>query len=167
MSTSEPRIRPVERAEIPECVAVIRAAFLTVADELSLSPETSPRFTGFSISEDRLHYHFDVEKRPMLVLASSKILGYYSLAPLRDGVCEINNLAVLPEFRHRGAGSELLADALSRARKLGATAAEVSIVDDNLRLRRWYEGKGFCYIKSEKFPGFAFTCGTMRYEYER
>ncbi len=159
---AEITIRQIARSEIPCCVALIRESFLTVADELGLRPETSPKFTGFSISEQRLCYHFDVEKRPMICAEiGGEIAGYYSLAPLKCGACEINNLAVPPRFRHDGVGGELLRDALLRAKSMGASEAEVSIVVDNLRLRRWYEAKGFCYIKSEKFDGFAFTCGTM------
>ena len=156
-------LRPISRDDIPTCTRVIRDSFLTVARELGLAPETSPKFTGFSISEERLYYHFDVEKRTMICAESGEqIVGYYSLAPLKQGVCEVNNLAVLPEFRHQNVGGRLLEDALRRAKALGAAEVLVSIVDDNLRLRRWYEAKGFRHIKSQKFPVFAFTCGEMR-----
>lgn len=167
MSTSESRngliIRPIRREEIPRLVEIIRNSFLTVAEELKLSPETSPRFTGFSISEERLYYQFDVEKRVMLCgEIRGETAGYYSLSNPKDGECEINNLSVLPEFRHRGIGRAFVFDGIERAKHAGCGSVTVSIVDTNLRLRRWYEGIGFRYERTEIFPGFDFTCGEMR-----
>lgn len=155
-------IRPITRDEIPRCVEVIRESFLTVARELGLKKETSPRFTGFSINEERLYYQFDVEKRPMLCITDGeKIVGYYSLAPIKDGQIELNNLAVLPEYRHRGIGETLMQDGLHKAKELGAQSVYVSIVDTNKRLRAWYESLGFKYVGARKFDGFDFLCGDM------
>lgn len=160
MNTSD--IRPIVRDEIPQCVNVIRESFLTVAKELDLKKETSPRFTGFSIGEERLYYQFDIEKRPMLCICENgEIIGYYSLSPMDDGQCELNNLAVLPKYRHRGIGEMLLKDGLRRAKELGAERVFVSIVDTNLKLRAWYEELGFKYMGARKFDGFDFLCGDM------
>lgn len=155
-------IRPITREEIPRCVEVIRESFLTVARELDLKKETSPRFTGFSISEERLFRQFDVEKRPMLCLCDGeKIIGYYSLSPVKDCQVELNNLAVLPEYRHRGIGETLMRDGVRRARSAGCTGVYVSIVDTNKRLRAWYESLGFRYVGARNLPGFDFLCGDM------
>ena len=155
-------IYPIVREDIPECVRVIRESFLTVAHELDLKKETSPRFTGFSISEERLYYQFDVEKRPMFKYCDGeKIVGYYSLSPEIDGQTELNNLAVLPEYRHRGIGEILMRNGMERARYAGCKSVFVSIVDTNKRLRAWYESLGFRYVGARKFEGFDFLCGDM------
>lgn len=31
---------------------------------------------------------------------NDNIIGYYSILPLGNGDCELNNLSVLPEYRH-------------------------------------------------------------------
>ena len=49
-------IREVERAELPECVRVIRKSFQTVADELGFTRENAPRFTAFATTEERLGF---------------------------------------------------------------------------------------------------------------
>lgn len=90
-----------------------------------------------------------------------KIVGYYSLAMPKNGVCEINNLAVLPNFRHLGIGELMVRDALERMRQAGCKAAFVDIVDENLRLRSWYERLGFRYEKTVRLDGYEFLNGYM------
>lgn len=40
-----------------------------------------------------------------------KIIGYYSLALQDNNECELNNLCVLPQYRHKHIGAKLLEDA--------------------------------------------------------
>ena len=90
-----------------------------------------------------------------------KIVGYYSLVLLNDGVIELNNLAVLPEYRHRGIGGQLLLHAFDRARELGCGVMKIGIVEENKVLRQWYERYGFIHKGTEKFDFFPFTCGYL------
>ena len=164
MTTSElgGSLRPIRRDEIPECVRVIRESFMTVAREFGYTKEKSPLFTGYLISEERLYRQFDYEKRPMLCYElGGKIVGYYSLAMPKNGVCEINNLAVLPNFRHLGIGELMVRDAIERMRQAGCKAAFVDIVDENLRLRSWYERLGFRYEKTVRLDGYEFLNSYM------
>jgi ribosomal-protein-alanine N-acetyltransferase len=55
----------------------------------------------------------------------------------------INNLAVRPEMRGRGLGSQLLDAMLKEARKLGATSLMLEVRESNAAARRLYEQAGF------------------------
>jgi len=155
-------IRIMKIEEIPECVRVIRSAFATVADEFGFTAENAPRFTAFATNEQRLRWHFEQEHRPMFVYCiEGRIVGYYSLALLKDGAIELNNLAVLPEYRHRGIGGQLLHHALASARELDRSLMKIGIVEENKILRQWYEQYGFLHIGIEKFDFFPFTCGYL------
>lgn len=111
---------------------MIRSSFKTVADEFGFTEENAPRFTAFATDEERLKYQFTVEKRPMYVyLDQGKIVGYYSLALLENGNVELNNLAVLPEYRHQRIGEKLLTDAFERVKLLGRNKLEIGIVEEN------------------------------------
>ena len=113
-------IREVKREDIPTCVDLIRSSFMTVADEYGITKENAPRFTAFAISDDRLYWHMDQEHRPMFVAEESGVLcGYYSLLIQENGECELNNLAVLPQYRHRGIGKQLLEHSYTTAKNLG------------------------------------------------
>ena len=52
-------IREVQREEIPDCVSLIKKAFLTVADEFGFTEENAPRFTAFATNEERLLWQMD------------------------------------------------------------------------------------------------------------
>ena len=158
-------IRIMKMEEIPECVRVIRSAFATVADEFGFTAENAPRFTAFATNEQRLRWHLAQEHRPMYVYCiDGKIVGYYSLAILKDGAMELNNLAVLPEYRHRGIGGQLLHHAFDSARELGCCLMKIGIVEENKLLRQWYERYGFLHTGVEKFDFFPFTCGYLEKE---
>lgn len=158
-------IRAMKKEEIPACVKVIRDAFATVAEEFGFTKENAPRFTAFATDEERLRWHFEQEHRPMYVyIADGKIVGYYSLALTKDGSIELNNLAVLPEYRHRGIGGELLRHACLEAEKRDCAVVKIGIVEENRRLRRWYEDWGFVHTGTEKFGFFPFTCGYLEKE---
>ena len=158
-------IRNMLVEEIPECVNVIRTSFKTVADEFGFTEENAPRFTAFATDDRRLYYQFSEEHKPMYVyLKGNKIVGYYSLAILNEDEVELNNLAVLPEERHRGIGQKLLKDCFARVRTLGVKKLKISIVEENQVLRKWYEDNGFIHLGTMKFDFFPFTCGYMERE---
>ena len=155
-------IREVNREDIPRCVEVIRESFMTVADELGFTEENAPRFTAFATTEERLYWHFDEERRPMYAFFDNgRLCGYYSLFSRNDNECELSNLAVLPEYRHKGIGKSLFDHAVKTARDMGYSALNIGIVEENTVLRKWYEQNGAVHIGTQKFDFLPFTCGFM------
>jgi len=153
-------IREVKKEDLPACVQVIRQSFATVAEEFGFTPENAPRFTAFAATEDRLGWQF-AHGRPMVALwKENRMAGYYSLE-VKETTCELNNLCVLPDYRHGGIGKVLLQNAFVRAKAAGCHTMHIGIVAENLRLRKWYEENGFVYKREEKFDFFPFTCGYM------
>ncbi len=155
-------IREVRREEIPECVQVIRRSHQTVADEFGFTVENAPRYVAFATDEGRLFWHMDREHRLMFLDEEDGVIcGYYSLLLKQDGECELGNLSVLPEYRHRGIGTKLLEHAMDTARERHCGIMRLSIVEENTVLRRWYELNGAVHTGTEKFDFFPFTCGYM------
>lgn len=70
---------------------------------------------------------------------------------MEDDTCELNNLCVHPEYRHKGIGEALVADAFRVARELGCTRMNIGIVEENQVLRKWYESLGFTHTGTKKF----------------
>ena len=158
-------IREVFHEDIPACVNIIKQSFKTVADEFGFTEENAPRFTAFATSEERLLWHMDGEHRPMYVYEEAGVLcGYYSLLIQENNECELNNLAVLPEYRHKGIGKQLLEHAYSAARDHDCKLMNIGIVEENTKLRKWYEENGAVHLGTHKFYFFPFTCGYMRKE---
>lgn len=155
-------IKAVEIKDIPECVELICKSFKTIADEFGFTIENAPRFTAFATTEDKLKWQLTVEKRPMYAFYDNGVIvGYYSILLQDNNECELNNLCVLPGFRHKGIGKALLDNAFSTAKELGCVKINIGIVEENIVLRKWYELFGFVHKGKEKFEFFPFTCGYM------
>ena len=156
-------IKEIGKNEIAECVSVIRKSFQTVADEFGFTPENAPRFTAFATTEEWLGYQLEYEHRWMAAYFDDggKILGYYSIQFLENDECELNNLCVLPEFRHKKIGEALLDDAVVCAKKKRCKKMKIGIVEENKVLRLWYESHEFVHTNTIKYDFFPFTCGYM------
>ncbi|MBR0087774.1 MAG: GNAT family N-acetyltransferase [Lachnospiraceae bacterium] len=158
-------IREVKREDIPACVDLIRNSFMTVAEEFGFTKENAPGFTAFAVSEDRLYRQMDIEHRPMFAAEEDGVLcGYYSLLIQENEECELNNLAVLPQYRHRGTGKQLLEHSYAFAKSAGCHVMNIGIVEENTVLRKWYEQNGAVHIGTKKFDFFPFTCGYLKWE---
>ena len=156
-------IREVKREELPVCADLIMKSFQTVAVEFGFTRENAPRFTAFATTEERLIRHMDGEHRLMFLdEEDGRPCGYYSLLLRDKNECELGSLSVLPEYRHRGIGGELLQHAIKTAGKQRCTVMNLSIVEENTVLRKWYESYGAIHTGTEKFEFFPFTCGYMR-----
>ena len=71
--------------------------------------ENGARFTAFATDEERINWHMFGEHRPMYgYYEKNNLIGYYSLLLKDNGECELNNLSVLPEYRHNKIGYSLL-----------------------------------------------------------
>ena len=155
-------IRQITKKDIPECVDIIRKSFKTVADEYGFTIENAPRFTAFATTEERLSWQLENEPRQMFVYEQDGVLcGYYSLQMQDNNECELNNLAVLPEYRHCGIGKKLLEHAYETAKAQGCKTMNIGIVEENTKLRKWYEQNGAVHTGTKKFDFFPFTCGYM------
>ncbi len=158
-------IKEIKEKDILECVNVIRESFLTVADEFGFIPENASRFTAFATTEQRLNWHIHGEHRPMYAYYDNEnIVGYYSLLMQENNACELNNLCVLPAYRHKGIGEALLVHAFEYAKEQGCTKMNIGIVEENTVLRDWYERFDFVHVGTEKYDFFPFTCGYMERE---
>ncbi len=161
-------IRAIDQKDIRECVSVICESFATVADEFGFTEENAPRFTAFATDERRINWHLNGEHRPMYgFYEGEKLVGYYSLLIQDNQVCELNNLCVLPEYRHEKIGYRLLEHAFEKARELNCTKMKIGIVEENQVLRRWYEEYGFVHTGTEKYDFFPFTCGYLEKDLEQ
>ena len=153
----------IRRNEISDCVEVICRSFMTVADEFGFTIENAPRFTAFATTENRLVHQMEQERRQMFAYYDDgRIVGYYSLLKQNEKECELNNLCVLEEYRHKKIGEQLLEHAFVEARKMGCIQMNIGIVEENVKLRKWYETYGAEHIGTEKYDFFPSTCGYMK-----
>lgn len=156
-------IKQIDKSHIEECAAVIKNSFITVAEEFNITPSNAPGYVAFAVNSDKLEKQFHDGRLMYAYFIDSKIAGYYSLV-LNGEECEINNLCVLPEYRHCNIGETLLRHAVAKAAEQGCKTIILSIVEENQKLKTWYESFGFKTVYTKKYDFFPFTCGYMEKE---
>ena len=154
-------IKQVENKEqLNICLDIIRISFITVAEEFGLTENNCPSHTAF-MTIDKLQKQFD-DGRPMFILCQDDIpVGYFSLAKCNADEWELNNLAVLPEYRHLGIGKSMVDYAIAMIKNYGGNKISIGIIEENAKLKDWYLKLGFTHISTRKFKHLPFTVGLM------
>jgi len=144
---------------------VIRTSFATVAQEFGITRENFPRHTSF-ISTEQIQMNFDWGWLMYGLYADNQFIGYVSISKSReaDGAFEIHNVAILPDFRHRGYGKQLLDFCKAKVKELGGHKITLGLIEENTVLKNWYAANGFTHTGTKKHEHFPFTCGYMELE---
>ncbi|MCM1114130.1 MAG: GNAT family N-acetyltransferase [Clostridium sp.] len=153
-------IKEISKEHISACVRVIKDSFLTVAKEFNITKQNAPRYVAFTTTEEKLTKQYDSGRKMFAYFDNDNIVGFYTLE-FYGVECELNNLCVLPEYRHRGIAKELLKHSFNIAKQNGAAKMNISIVEENQVLKNWYIDFGFKTTHTEKYDFFPFTCGYM------
>lgn len=154
-------IRQIERDEIKVCLQVIRKSFGTVEKEFSLTKENCPGNACF-MKVEKLYKQYD-EGRPMFAyLDNDIIVGYFSLRKNNSGSFELNNLAVLVEYRHKDYGREMVIFAMDKVREMGSNKMTIGLIEESTRLRKWYSSLGFIHTSTRKYKHLPFKVGFMK-----
>ena len=93
-----------------------------------------------------------------------KIIGYMSLSKETDDIYELHNLAILPEYRHKGFGKQMLDFAKETVKSLGGTKIRIGIIEESTVLKNWYIANGFEHIETKKYDHLPFTSGYLEWK---
>jgi ribosomal protein S18 acetylase RimI-like enzyme len=156
-------IRELKQEDLKEGLEVIRRGFMTVAEQFNLTEKNSPTFGAF-ITEERLQYFFDQGSLMFGYFSDGIMAGFSQLYKKSEDVYELQKLAVLPEYRHRGIGKELLNYAAAKVKELGGSKITIGIIEENTVLKNWYLANGFIHTGTKKFDHLVFTAGFMEME---
>ena len=153
-------IRRVTESELPLCLRVIHEAFGTVAEEFGLTPDNCPT-NGAFMPLTRLLEDYQKGDAMFVCREGGAIAGFMQLSRRGQAVYELEKLAVLPEYRHRGYGKALLGFAKQEAAANGAARIHIGIIEENERLKRWYLANGFGHMGPRVFSHLPFTVGFL------
>ena len=165
-------IKQLEPSEFSLAAAVIRTSFITVADDLGLTEQNCPKYVGYVTTAERLQTQFDWGWWIYGLYEAEQLIGYVSVSKVppendtmdTDEAYEIHNLAVLPEYRHKGYGMQLLEFCVTKVREFGGKKINISIVEENTILKNWYDEYGFIHTGTKKYEHLPFTSGYMEME---
>ena len=156
-------IKEISKEDLYECADVIKESFSSVAEEFNITEQNVPRYVAFSTTGKKLSEQYDNGRKMFAYFNGCKIVGFYSLE-FDGNECELNNLCVLPDYRHKGIGDKLIEHSFNTAQKNNCTKMNISIVEENQLLKKWYIDYGFVPLYTKKYDFFPFTCGYMRKE---
>jgi ribosomal protein S18 acetylase RimI-like enzyme len=95
---------------------------------------------------------------------NKRLVGYVSLSNKEDGVYEMHSLAVLPEYRRKGYGKQLLDFCKAKVKELGGYKITIGITEENTALKNWYAVNGFVHTNTKTFVHLPFTVGSMEWD---
>ena len=75
----------------------------------------------------------------------------------------INDLAILPEYQNRGFGSELIQFSKETACQHKCIKIRLGMIDDNIKLKKWYEKHGFRTVQLVKYDKVTYMVGKMEF----
>ncbi len=154
------RVNSKEQLNI--CLDIIHKSFITVADEFGLTKDNCPNHTAF-MPIDKLIRQYESEADMFLYQYNGEYVGYFSLVNNGESV-EMNNLSVLPEYRHLGIGKDMIEYA--KEYTVNSTSAKkitIGIIEDNTILKNWYSSLGFIHTGTKRFDGLPFIVGFMEW----
>ena len=156
-------IYEIHKTQINIAAKVIRESFVTVAIEFGLTEQNCQNHTSF-ITSDKLQHHMELGWLMYGLYDNGRLVGYVSLSNKNDGVYELHNLAVLPEYRHRSYGKQLLDFCKMKAKEVGGCKIAIGIIEENTVLKNWYAANGFSHTGTKIFAHLPFTVGFMEWE---
>ncbi len=155
-----PIIKRIEYTELDTCAKLIRESFGTVAKEFNLTHENCPS-NGAFIETSRLQADWDKEKLMFGLYCGPILVGCMILELKNTNVYELEKLAIHPHYRHMGYGSLLLSYALKVAAEAHVSKVTLGIIEENIRLKSWYQTHGFIHTGTAQFAHLPFTVGYM------
>jgi ribosomal protein S18 acetylase RimI-like enzyme len=149
--------------ELRNSVRVIRSAFKTVALEFNLTRENSPTHPSF-ITTGRLREDRNKGVKYFGLFLGDRQAGFVAVEKADANLYYVERLAVLPEYRHRGYGVQLMEFAFEYIRANGGTKVSIGIINEQTILKNWYKGLGFEEILTREFAHLPFTVCFMERE---
>lgn len=155
-------IRLLTAENLPDYADVIRKSFATVAKEYGWTRENCPGHTSF-ITDERLASKIKDGYYPFGLCIGDKVIGFTSLTDMGSGVFEMNDVSVLPEYRHYGYGKKLLDFCKAKVREFSGNKITIGIVEENTVLKEWYNSNRFVHTGTKMYDGLPFTVGHMEW----
>ncbi len=156
-------IRACTRGDVDTLVGTIRGAFRDVAERFGLTEQNCPRHPS-NCRADWVEKDMDRGVNYYVLETSGQVAGSVALEYVRPGLCNLERLAVLPEYRKRGYGRALVDHVFAEARKLGCNTVRIGVIAGQTELKNWYRGFGFVETETRDFAHLPFRVTFMTVE---
>lgn len=128
--------------ELKESILVIRESFQTAARDFNLTKDNCPTNAAF-IKYDGLVGLKNSGAKFFGYFTANTQAGFVAVKKATDDIFYVEKLAVIPGSRHKGYGAELMSFAEDYVRKCKGRKVSVGIINDNIKLKKWYSKLGY------------------------
>ena len=141
--------------EFKNSLAVIRDSFKTVAVEFQLTRDNCPTHPSL-MTLDRL---LELEKKARFfgLFADDAQVGFVAIEKADDSLYYMEQLAILPEYRHKGYGKKLVEFVLDYVKRNKGKKVSLGMIDESAVLKDWYLQLGFKETRTKNFEHLPFT----------
>ena len=150
----------IEKDRLPECLAVLQSSYEASAVAFGMTEENCPYRGRTRLPLAKLEEEYTHGCSMYGFLRKGRLAGFLSLSA-SGGILCIQDIAVLPSFQNQGIGNALMRFALEKAKTLHCNTVRLGMVDDNARLKAWYERFGFRTVALKEYAAVSYKVGTM------
>ena len=152
-----PEIREIaNEKEMENSVKVIADSFCTVAVEFNLTKDNCPTHPSLVT----LKQLTEMKRKGLKLFGlfeDDVQVGFAAVEKKKHKVFNLEKLAVLPEYRHKGYGGKLVEFAAEYAKNAEGEKLSIGIINEHTVLKKWYAAKGFKETSVVKFEHLPFT----------
>jgi ribosomal protein S18 acetylase RimI-like enzyme len=142
--------------EMENSVKVIVDSFQTVAVEFNLTKDNCPTHPSL-VTLKQLHEMKRKGLKLFGLFENDVQVGFVAAEKKKHKIYNIEKLAVLPEYRHKGYGGKLLEFAEGYVKNAEGEKLSIGIINEHTVLKKWYTTKGFQETSVMKFEHLPFT----------
>ncbi|MBC8441359.1 MAG: GNAT family N-acetyltransferase [Deltaproteobacteria bacterium] len=134
-----------------------------VAEKFDLTLENNPKHPSFYTKELVLS---DIDRGEEYFLYRIKGVncGCVAFEQLNSNISYLNRLSVLPEYRHKGIGEQLVKHVIEYSRTKNIQMVSIGIIAEHTLLKKWYLERGFIEGETKHFDHLPFNVTYMSYE---
>jgi len=147
--------------EMTDSMNVIRKSFATVAEDFSLTRENAPTNPAF-IEIPHLQKMREKGITMLGVFYETLQIGFVAIEKNETNSYHMERLAVLPEYRHRGYGRQIVEYVTEYVAVHGGEAVLIGVIGDHKILKSWYHELGFMEFDTKRFAHLPFPVCYMK-----
>ena len=143
------------RHSIENSLKVIRDSFRTVALEFGLNEGNCPTHPSLITLDKLLELKGKAELFGLFL--NKNQVGFVAVEKADDSVYYLDKLAVLPEYRHKSYGQQLVEFVIKYVKKRGGQKVSLGMINESTILKDWYKQLGFIEAGIKRFEHLPFT----------
>jgi N-acetylglutamate synthase-like GNAT family acetyltransferase len=121
---------------------IVSVSNIDVADEFGINNDNNPKHPSF-YNKDWVMSDFARNEKYFLYMENGVSIGCVAFENPRPGVAYLNRLSVLPQYRHKGVGEELVHYIFKYAKIRDIQRISIGIIAENFKHKNWYLKLGF------------------------